>query len=266
MPSWRLLDLDTHNAFMNMAIDEAILTARISNLVPNTVRFYRWLPSAVSVGKFQDVEKEAHVPNCRKFGVDIVRRITGGGTVYHDSQGEITYSVIIDKRDLGTEDIAAVYSRIYSGLVEALRILGVTSDFNEGDARKCPNLTVKGKKISGSAQSHKRGVVLQHGTLLIDADLERMFTFLGASTGRVCLDLPNLARNKITSLKGELGCTVSIQDVTAALTQGFGAAFNSNPVVSGLTSIEQTTAKRLYADKYSTIEWNFHGITQQQTC
>jgi lipoate-protein ligase A len=263
MPSWRLLGLETHNAFMNMAIDEAILTSRVNNLVPNTVRFYRWLPSAVSISKFQDINKEAHVSNCRKFGVDIVRRITGGGTVFHDADGEVTYGVVVDKSDLGTDDIAEVYSRIYFGLFEALRILGVTSDFDEGDARKCPNLTVKGKKISGSAQSHKRSVVLQHGTLLIDADLERMFSFLRPSTGRTCVEIVNSAKVKITSVKRELGRDVSIEDVTAALTRGFAAVFTTDPLVGRLTSSEQALASALYAEKYSSNEWNFHGTTRQ---
>jgi len=248
---------------MNMAIDEAILTARIDNAVPNTVRFYRWLPSAVSIGKFQDIEKEVHVINCRKCGVDVVRRITGGGTVYHDADREITYSVIIDKRDLGTEDITAVYSKIYKGLVEALGILGITSDFNEGGARRCPNLTVKGKKISGSAQSHKQCVVLQHGTLLKDVDLERMFSFLRPATGRTCMDMVNAAKDRITSLKQELGHDVSIHDVTAALADGFKAAFDMNPSVGDLTPSEQVLANRLCTEKYSTDGWNLQGVTQQ---
>jgi lipoate-protein ligase A len=61
MHSWRLLKLETRNAFMNMAIDEAVLTARIAGIVPNTLRFYRWKPSAVSVGRFQKVSEEVHV-------------------------------------------------------------------------------------------------------------------------------------------------------------------------------------------------------------
>ncbi|MGB9779129.1 MAG: lipoate--protein ligase family protein, partial [Candidatus Bathyarchaeales archaeon] len=89
MNDWRLLKLETHNAYTNMAIDEAILTARIHNLIPNTIRFYRWKPSAVSIGKFQNIQNEVNIENCKKYGVDVVRRITGGGTVYHDAEGEI---------------------------------------------------------------------------------------------------------------------------------------------------------------------------------
>ena len=79
---------------MNMAVDEAILRCRAANSVPNTLRFYRWKPSAVSIGRFQKLENEVNLKNCAKLGVDTVRRISGGGTVFHDSEGEVTYSVI----------------------------------------------------------------------------------------------------------------------------------------------------------------------------
>ena len=159
MKTWRLLKLDVNDAFTNMAVDEAITTARIQDRVPNTLRFYRWEPSAVSVGRFQDVFKEVQVENCRRHDVDVVRRITGGGTVYHDSQGEITYSVVVKEKDLGTTDVAYAYNKICNGLINALKILGANADFSPGDLRNCPNLAINGRKISGSAQYHKGGVL-----------------------------------------------------------------------------------------------------------
>jgi lipoate-protein ligase A len=131
LTAWRLLELETHKAFMNMAIDEAILQARIENKVPSTLRFYRWKPSAVSIGKFQTLEKEVSLEGCRKYGVDVVRRMTGGGAVYHDAEGEITYSVVASRKDFGTEDVSVVYVKIYAGIAEALRILGIGSDFRK---------------------------------------------------------------------------------------------------------------------------------------
>ncbi|MEM2440266.1 MAG: lipoate--protein ligase family protein [Candidatus Bathyarchaeia archaeon] len=220
MTGWRLLKLETHNAYMNMAIDEAILHAKIKGLVPNTLRFYRWNPSAVSIGKFQKIENEVYLENCLKYGVDVVRRITGGGTVYHDAEGEITYSVVVDKASLNARDITEVYARIYGGIVEALKILGLKADFNEGNTRACPNLTVNGKKISGSAQCHKAGIVLQHGTLLMDANLEKMFTFLKVPWAKTCMEVVCIAKNKITSLKAELGKEILLEKVHKALIEG----------------------------------------------
>jgi lipoate-protein ligase A len=259
MDAWRLLKLETYNAFVNMAIDEAILRARIAERVPNTLRFYRWKPSAVSIGKFQKPENEVYLDNCRRLGVDVVRRISGGGTVYHDAENEVTYSLIAKTEDLGVTDIAAVYARVYAGIADALRILGITADFNEGDAKNCPNLTVKGKKISGSAQAHKSGIVLQHGTLLLSVDLERMFTVLRVPWAKTCMEVVGVAKNKITSVKEELGHAVSAETANNALSVGFKNAFGIQLTEGELTPFERELAEELCREKYATDDWNFYG-------
>ncbi|MEM3642017.1 MAG: biotin/lipoate A/B protein ligase family protein [Candidatus Bathyarchaeia archaeon] len=259
MNSWRLLKLETNNAYVNMAIDEAILTARIKNLVPNTIRFYRWSPSAVSIGRFQKLENEIYLDNCRNFGVDVVRRITGGGTVYHDAEGEITYSVIASKENLEAKDVTAVYTKIYAGLSEALKILGLTADFNEGNAKTCPNLTINGKKISGSAQCHKGEFFLQHGTLLLDVNLEKMFTLLRIPWAKTCMEVVNIAKHKITSIKNELEREISVTAVCQALIEGFQKALNIQLVRGELTDYEREFAEKLCKEKYSTDDWNLYG-------
>jgi lipoate-protein ligase A len=259
MAVWRLLKTETYNPFMNMAIDEAIMRARIENHVQNTLRFYCWKPSAVSIGRFQNIENEVQLDNCRKHGIDVVRRITGGGTVYHDAEDEITYSVVTNKKDLEAPDITTVYAKIYAGLAEAIKILGLRADFNKGNMKTCPNLMVKGKKISGSAQSHKRGVVLQHGTLLVDVELKKMFTFLRVPWARTCMEVVGVAERKITSVKKELGRHVSLEEVKEALVKGFQKALNMKLVRGELTLYEKEFAEKLCKEKYATDDWNFHG-------
>ena len=259
MAVWRLLKTETYNASMNMAIDEAIMKARIENHVQNTLRFYYWKPSAVSIGRFQNIEKEVQLDNCRKHGVDVVRRITGGGTVYHDSEDEITYSVVANKKDLEAPDITAVYAKIYDGLAEAVKILGLRADFNKGNVKTCPNLMVNRKKISGSAQSHKKGVVLQHGTLLVDVDLKKMFTFLRVPWAKTCMEVVGVAERKITSIKKELKRHVSVEEVKEALVKGFQKALNMELVRGELTLCEKELAEKLCKEKYATDDWNFQG-------
>ena len=259
MTAWRLLRLETNDAFTNMAIDEAILTARIEGLVPNTVRFYRWNPSAVSIGRFQDVFKEVHVENCRKHGVDIVRRVTGGGTVYHDSEGEITYSVVVKEEDLGTQDVVAAYNTICNGLIEAAKILGVKADFDPGDPRNCPNIAINGKKISGSAQFHKSGVLLQHGTFLLDVDLKKMFTFLRVPWAKTVSDVICVAKERITSVKQELASDILTEEAYQALVKGFQKALNVQLKEDTLTAYEQKLAEKLRNEKYKTDGWNLKG-------
>jgi lipoate-protein ligase A len=259
MSDWRLLECGTNDAFMNMATDEAILRARINDEVPNTIRFYRWNPSAVSIGKFQDVENEVQLDNCRKCGVDVVRRITGGGTVYHDAQEELTYSVIAEKEDLRARDITQVYARIYAGLAEALKTLGVTADFSEGNAKTCPNLTVNGKKISGSAQCHKSGVVLQHGTLLVKVDLERMFELLRVPWAKTRVEVIEVARRRITSITDELKRDISMNELESVLVDGFQKALGTVLKGGDMTGRELELAKTLFEVKFTTSDWNYLG-------
>ena len=267
MQTWRILKLETHDAFMNMAIDEAILRNRVAGSVPNTLRFYRWKPSAVSIGRFQKLENEVILENCRKLGVDVVRRVSGGGTVFHDETGEVTYSVTAPAQDMGTNDVAEVYGKIYAAISEALRMVGIASDYSPGDVKNCPNLTVKGKKISGSAQANKRGVVLQHGTLLMDVDLPKMFTMLRVPWADSCMKVVNVAKGKITSVQHELGHPLTAETAVNAIAHGFAVTLNMQVVENvqslqeQLTNEERKLAEQLCKEKYSTSEWNFEGKT-----
>jgi len=265
MRTWRLLKLETFHPFMNMAIDEAILQSRILGSVPDTLRFYRWMPSAVSIGRFQKIENEVNLENCRKLRVEVVRRISGGGTVYHDAEGEVTYSVIAKTENLGTKDVTEVYSKVYSAINHALQLMGILADYNEGDIKNCPNLTVNGKKISGSAQANKSGVVLQHGTLLLNVDLPKMFSLLRVPWTNSCMQVVNIAKNKITSIQNELGHSVTPETVVNAVAHGFAVALgiqvveNVQTLEGELTPEERKLAEKLYREKYATDDWNFNG-------
>ena len=257
MNTWRLLPLETNNAFMNMAIDEAILNTRIAGKVPNTLRFYRWQPSTVSIGKNQDPDAEVYLDACKRIGVDIVRRISGGGTVYHDFEGEVTYSIIAQTSDLGKADITTVYFKIYEAITDALRLLGVPADFSSGDSKNCPNLTVGGKKISGSSQIITRGIVLQHGTVLRSVDLSKMFMLLKLKNIS-CSLAADIGKRKITSIQNELGHKISSDTIANALAQGFKAALKIQLDEGQLNPDEMALANKLYKEKYATKDWNFN--------
>jgi lipoate-protein ligase A len=255
MNTWRFIPLQTYDAFMNMAIDEAILQSRMDNLVPNTLRLYQWKPSAVSIGKNQNANDTVYVDTCRKLGIDIVRRNSGGGTVFHDQAGELTYSVTAQTRDLG-KDVIEVYTRIYAAITDALRLLGIPADYNPGSHKNCPNLTVNTRKISGSAQTLKRNVIQQHGTLLLSVDLHLMFQLLRVPFTDDCGLAAQTAQRKITSVQTELGHTVTAETASNALTQGFKAALKIHLNPTELTLYEQALVKKLHTGKYATEGWN----------
>lgn len=259
MIRWRLLKLESHDAFLNMAIDEAILEARIRDRVPNTLRLYRWNPSAVSIGRFQSIWREVNLRECVVSGVDVVRRISGGGAVYHDSEYEVTYSVVMKRGDLDAGDVLQVYYYICNGLIKAARIVGVNAEYERGDARHCPNITVNGRKISGNAQANRKDSILQHGTLLVNVDFSKMFTFLKIPRKASCMDFQRTAKSKIGSLVSELGRSLSISQVSEAIRLGFEEALGIELVEGVLTDYEATLAQELERTKFVTPTWNFEG-------
>ena len=181
---WRLLKTGAGTAYWNMAVDEAMLIARAEGRCPNTVRLYTWRPSAVSIGFFQSLEREVDVEECRRMGVDVVRRITGGGAVFHDEHGEVTYSIVVPeeylKRSFPHSSIQESYELLCKGVLEGLKELGVSAEF-----KPVNDILVSGRKISGSAQTRRRGVILQHGTLLLKSDLKTMFRVLKVSGEKI---------------------------------------------------------------------------------
>jgi lipoate-protein ligase A len=263
MSTWRLLKLKTADAFTNMAIDEAIMKAKIEERVPNTLRFYQWKPSAVSIGRFQTLTNEVHIENCKAHKVDVVRRITGGGAVYHDSNGEITYSVITKTADLGCSDLdmLSAYQKICNGLNEAVKILGAKAEFRPPDPKRCPNLTINGKKISGNAQSCKRGVLLQHGTFLLDIDHGKMFTFLKVPWAKTLDDVLKVSQRKLTSARQELEAQFTTEEAYQALVKGFEKVLNVKLVEEELTEYENKLAEELRRKRFATEEWTFLGKT-----
>jgi lipoate-protein ligase A len=248
---WRLIELTINDAYMNMAIDEAILTMIQKGESPNTIRFYRWKPSAVSIGYFQSLIEEVDVEECGKLNVDIVRRITGGGTVYHDYNGEVTYSVIASKKNPKIpEDILESYNVLCNGIVLGLKKLGLNSAF-----KPINDIVVNGKKISGNAQTRKLNAILQHGTILIDVDVETMFKLLKVSDEKIKDKMINSVKERVTSIKKELNKNVSFNEVAEALKKGFEESLNIKLLPGKLTEEEKSLAEKLKREKYSSKEW-----------
>ena len=128
MTNWRVIQLEAHDAYTNMAIDESILEHIKDGKSDPTIRFYRWKPSAVSIGRFQSMEDEVNMDKCRSDGIDFVRRITGGGAVYHDHDGELTYS-IIGQEGLFPKSIWESYRMICGRIINGLKRLKIEAQF-----------------------------------------------------------------------------------------------------------------------------------------
>ncbi|MBS7639064.1 lipoate--protein ligase family protein [Candidatus Bathyarchaeota archaeon] len=236
-----------------MALDEAIVIARSKNLVPNTLRFFRWEPSAVSIGYFQSMEEEVDVEACNRLGIDYVRRRTGGGAVYHDRDGELTYSIVIsENHPLISRDFQKTYEILCSGLVRGLRLLGIPAEF-----KPINDIVIGGKKISGNAQTRGMGIVHQHGTILRDVNPKLMFTVLKVPSEKIRDKMIKSVEERVTSIKSYLGREVTFEELKNALISGFEEALNIELVPGEITDFEERMAMKLKMEKYSTREWNF---------
>ncbi len=249
---FRFLDLQTHDAFYNMATDEAIMLAIKDGDSPPTLRFYRWNPSAVSIGTFQSMKEEVDLDFCEDRGIDAIRRITGGGAVYHDYEGEITYSIILPRgHRLAPEDILESYRVLCQGIVKGLEFLGIDAEF-----KPINDIITGGKKISGNAQTRRHSCVLQHGTTLLDLDVELMFSILKVPQEKISDKMIADVKQRVTSIRDILGAEVSVQDLREALQYGFTEGLGIALIPGTLSDEERTTAERLVVDKYRTDDWN----------
>ncbi len=243
---WRLIGYSEGDAASNMALDEAI-SESVSAGGPPTIRFYGWRPSAVSIGYFQSLEKEVDVERCRMEGVSVVRRRTGGGAVYHDTAGEITYSVIAPER-MFSKDILSSYREICGWIIRSLSLLGIESGF-----KPINDIVAGGRKISGNAQTRRGGTLLQHGTVLYSVDVERMFSLLKVSDEKIKDKMISAAKDRVTSVSALSGA--SRDSLYRALVEGFMEGkerYEAPP-----TAAETARATALAAGRYNSREWNW---------
>jgi lipoate---protein ligase len=249
---WRLLQHGARSAYENMALDEAILRCVTAETSPYTLRFYRWQPSAVSVGYFQSVEQEVDREACAAQGVDVIRRLTGGGAVYHDFDGEITYSLSIPDNYPGMpRKVLDSYGVLCSALVVGFQALGVPAEF-----KPINDILVRGKKISGNAQTRRFGGILQHGTLLCEVDPHRMFTLLKVPNEKIRDKLIAGVEERVTSIGREMG-EVDRERVTAAMVAGFAQVLDIELEAGELTTEELALAEKLRKERYESDAWTF---------
>ncbi|MBN2230960.1 MAG: lipoate--protein ligase family protein [Candidatus Thorarchaeota archaeon] len=253
MEEVRFIDLTTHNAYENMAIDEAIMLSMKDGKVIPTLRFYRWQPSAVSIGTFQGMRDEVDIEFCTSKGIDVIRRITGGGAVYHDYEGEITYSIILPRgHRLVPDDIIESYKIICEGIVLSLDYLGIKSEF-----KPINDVVVGSKKVSGNAQTRRHSCVLQHGTILLDLDVRLMFSILKVPKEKISDKMIADAKDRVISIRDLTGLKISMNELMDALETGFSEALGIDLVRGTLTDGEREAATRLVREKYSIDKWNF---------
>lgn len=267
---WRVLDTGSLTGPENMAIDEAIARAHGRGEVPPTLRFYGWKPAAVSIGYFQSMTKEVDLDAVRAGGYGYVRRPTGGRLIFHHL--ELTYSVSI-REELLPGGVVETYRELSRGLLEGLRLLGGEAELSGGeddprrvnpggfntacfDTASAYELQVKGRKVAGSAQTRKDGVILQHGAILLDMDEDLLFSLMRLPEGAPREKLMERFRSKATTIREVLGRPVEYEEAREAFSEGFRKGLGLTLQSGDLTIAEQDEAVRLVVEKYGSEAWN----------
>jgi lipoate-protein ligase A len=261
--TFRLLVTEPLDGATNMAIDEALLASRLAGSGPPTVRLYAWAPPAVSLGYGQALDGAVDTAACARLGIGLVRRPTGGSAILHEGPAaELTYSVVARAADLGGgEDLLETYRLLGTALARGLARLGVAVSlvdrvrataaspafcFGRAGAYE---LAVGGRKLCGSAQRRQGGAFLQHGTLLLGADPERLRAVFPAVADPLAT---------VTTLAALLGRAPRFADVAAAIAEGFREVLG--PLApGGLSAAEAGAAERLAAEKYASPAWTQDG-------
>lgn len=249
---FRLLLTDHSSGAMNMAIDEAVLTHISEGKSPPTIRFYGWTPPSVTIGYFQSMKEEIEVEKCKKEKIDLIRRVTGGGAVFHDN--EVTYSIITPE-NLFSKDILESYRQICQGIINGLKKIGLDTNFVPLN-----DIILNNKKISGNAQTRKMKCILQHGTILVDVDVKKMFSLLLIPNEKIKDKMIQVVEERVTSINQEAKKDekeYTFDDIVRILAQGFEESLNTKLELSELSESEKEMAEKLAKEKYSTDEWNF---------
>ena len=260
---FHFIDTGFNNAFMNMAIDEALMHCNDSAIL----RVYGWKPAGISLGYFQDAVKEINIKACRKNKVDVVRRLTGGKAVLHDR--ELTYSFVCPENFL-SKDIVESYKIISQGILQCFLSLGLKVELKKEKAEKTdtaicfhePNfyeVVLDGRKMVGSAQVRKFGKILQHGSVPLDFNFEKMCSLFNVDN---LAKVVEKTKKSVSCINDELA-KIGKKEIDYAvlgekMKKGFEKAFDAEFVSRGLSAEEKKMAEKLYKERYCSDEWNLN--------
>lgn len=255
----------------NMAVDEAVMEGVISGTSLPTIRFYDWSPPTVSCGYNQIISKEVDLDLVTAQGYGFVRRPTGGRLVLHED--EVTYSIIARCKGKLGGNVSESYYEISKALATGFRIIGVNVELEKGslssshqrqDVNPCFasssrfELNYNRRKIVGSAQVRKEGVLLQHGSILLDHDQSKLAFLMPNIDTDKRNKLAKYLAKKTVALNQILDTPITFSDAVLGFTIGFEKHWNNdNFIISEkLSSKEENVVENLVKTKYLTAEWN----------
>ena len=247
---WRFIDFTVTNPYLNMAYEEVFLHTVGQGASVPVLRFWQnW--NTVVIGYFQKLEQEVDVSECKALYTQVVRRLSGGGAVYHD-WGNLNYAIFLPNNYPGLpDDLTESYRWLSMGIVKGLEALGLKAEF-----APLNDLLIGGKKVSGVAQTRRYGAILHHGTLLLNTNLEYLTRTLRVMHSKLSKHNLDSIRQRVTNLK-DLGVNLSLAEIKQVLIKGFNDWFKVEIIKSPVTPLEHRLARNLFFEKYNSREWNY---------
>ena len=235
----------SRDPFFNQAFEEYVFQTVVDEDV-----FYVWRHSpVVVVGCYQNICREVDALSLLKENIPIIRRISGGGTVYHDF-GNLNYTYIADRTQ------APDYDACLAPVLAAMNRMGLRVLKN-----KISDLTIDGRKISGSAQKVAHGRVLHHGTLLFETDLEKLNEITTSHKNHAMETKGTLsAISSVTNIREHLPTAMTIDRFAEELVKNVPESMTCRL----LTEAQRREVERLAQEKYQSWEWTW-GVTPTYT-
>jgi lipoyl(octanoyl) transferase len=271
---WRFIDSGNCSPSFNMALDEALLDWHSEGKIPPVIRFYGWEPATLSIGYFQKVEKEIDLEAVKAHGLGFVRRPTGGRGVLHEH--ELTYSVIVSENHPEMpKTVTEAYRVISEGILKGFHQLELEAYFavpktdEERSALKNPRsavcfdapswyeLVVEGRKVAGSAQTRQKGVILQHGSILLDLDEDKLFSLFKYPSERVKDRMKSAFKSKAVAINEISPRKITLEEAKEAFYKGFAEGLNIELQSYQLTEEELAYVNKIAKERYESDEWNF---------
>lgn len=241
---YRVMELETLDPFKAMALEEVCLDSVKEGGDP-VIHFWEWDRTAVTIGSFQMLTDEVYPDRCRKDRIPVIRRISGGGTMFHEPGQEFIFSLTAPPGVL-SRDIPRSYREVLEPVKRGLEEIGIGSGIEEN------NLMVNDKKISGSSQRRLSKAILHHGTILYDVNPYRMLNYIKGD--KVVPSGKGTCSNyrPVTCVRDliEIDMEEVYLSVKAALLEG------KDHYPSKWTEDELEKARKLVGSKYSNDDWN----------
>lgn len=271
--TWGILDSGFHDAAINMALDEMLLVWHSEGKIPPTIRFYGWSSPSLSVGHFQQVDGVINFNAMEQHNCQFVRRMTGGSAVLHDD--ELTYSIVVsEEHPKIPESVVEAYYVLSHGLLEGYKQLGIQADYaipKEKQSKKdqtavCFEKTayyemiVDGKKISGNAQTRKKGVLLQHGSIPMSIDENMLFDLFIYPSEEKRQQKQNSFKDKVITINQITNRKHTYEELKQAFISGFQSGLKVTLEPVKLTEEQWEEVRQLASSKYEQENYSVQTI------